>query len=299
MFALFFWIYKCVNYRIFHCFILCHSVSVAMAQQFEDVWAFVPIGAPFPDNPYRVKGEQNMYLALWYKHGKPVCGRAWNNNGVVECSFPYNGKELTGKRDLGGEIQILTYKGQPFQTYPTLGYWYEFVSYKDRYQDHLQLVKCGNSTSVIMQNKEGQFMAGNLDLKTEEASISYNGKEEKVSGGPVQNMLVVCRNLRTPLWTPPDKPKPKIMEDQWYDMKEGDSFPTNAVRALDRTLNTPLGPKDVYVALWYKHGEPVMGHIWNDNGKIACHFAAFEQEHTSKVGSIQVTLISYNTYTVH
>ena len=31
-----------------------------------------------------------MYVALWYKHGKPCHGRAWNNNGVVECSFPYS-----------------------------------------------------------------------------------------------------------------------------------------------------------------------------------------------------------------
>ena len=49
-------------------------------------------------------------------------GRAWNNDGGVECSFPYNKVELTGKKDLGGQIQILTYKGD----YNSLGYWFVF-----------------------------------------------------------------------------------------------------------------------------------------------------------------------------
>ena len=46
-----------------------------------------------------------MYVALWYKHGKPIHGRSWNNGGVVECSFPYKDAELTGAKDLGGQIQ--------------------------------------------------------------------------------------------------------------------------------------------------------------------------------------------------
>lgn len=61
-----------------------------MTKEFEDTWAYNTIGSPFPDNPVRVKGQQNMYVALWYKFGKPIHGRAWNNNGNVECSFPYS-----------------------------------------------------------------------------------------------------------------------------------------------------------------------------------------------------------------
>ena len=37
-----------------------------------DKWAWVKIGEPFPENPVRVKGEQNQYVALWYKNGKPA-----------------------------------------------------------------------------------------------------------------------------------------------------------------------------------------------------------------------------------
>lgn len=72
----------------------------------EDEWAFGPIGSPFPDNPVRVLGQQNMYVALWYKYGVPIHGRAWNNGGVLECSFPYKKAELTGVKDLGGQIQV-------------------------------------------------------------------------------------------------------------------------------------------------------------------------------------------------
>lgn len=72
----------------------------------EDEWAFGPIGSPFPDNPVRVLGQPNMYVALWYKYGVPIHGRAWNNGGVLECSFPYKKAELTGIKDLGGQIQV-------------------------------------------------------------------------------------------------------------------------------------------------------------------------------------------------
>lgn len=72
----------------------------------EDSWAFQKIGDQFPENPVKVIGEQNMYVALWYKHGNPIHGQAWNNGGVVECSFAYKKVELTGKKDLGGQIQV-------------------------------------------------------------------------------------------------------------------------------------------------------------------------------------------------
>ena len=89
----------------------------------EDTWAFQPIASPFPDNPVKVVGQQvgptisfccldvisivqNMYVALWYKNGKPVHGYAWNESGVVEASFPYNNVELKGAKDLGGMIQV-------------------------------------------------------------------------------------------------------------------------------------------------------------------------------------------------
>ena len=52
------------------------SAAWAEAAKREDKWAFVKLGEPFPENPVRVKGETNQYIALWYKNGKPVFGRA-------------------------------------------------------------------------------------------------------------------------------------------------------------------------------------------------------------------------------
>ena len=85
----------------------------------------------------KVLGEQNQYVALWYKHGKPIHGRSWNNGGTVslslplsptvtpsgnvECSFPYPPMkaELTGAKDLGGQIQVpYPYRIPPYSNPP-------------------------------------------------------------------------------------------------------------------------------------------------------------------------------------
>uniref|UniRef100_A0A0M3I9Q4 Chitin-binding type-3 domain-containing protein n=1 Tax=Ascaris lumbricoides TaxID=6252 RepID=A0A0M3I9Q4_ASCLU len=50
----------------------------------EDTWTLQAIGTPFPKNPVKAPGQQNMYVALWYKHGQPLMGRAWNDSGVVQ-----------------------------------------------------------------------------------------------------------------------------------------------------------------------------------------------------------------------
>jgi hypothetical protein len=36
----------------------------------DDIWAWQEVETPFPDNPVKVVGEQNQYVALWYKNGK-------------------------------------------------------------------------------------------------------------------------------------------------------------------------------------------------------------------------------------
>ncbi|KHJ84017.1 hypothetical protein OESDEN_16273 [Oesophagostomum dentatum] len=251
----------------------------------EDTWSFQPIGAPFPDNPVRVQGQQNMYVALWYKHGKPIHGRAWNNNGVVECSFPYSKVELTGAKALGGQIQILTYKGD----FNSLGYWYEWLPVKTRLegQDYRELVRCGQSTPVIMTCKDGQQRLGYLDLSTEIALVSVNGKTESLAGGPTGDLLAIFRNLRPP------PTGVKIYDDLWADLKYGDAFPTNVVPADNRQLKTETGPMNQYVALWYKHGEPVFGRAYpSDANKIMANFGATNQENAGpEIGSMQMLTV--------
>lgn len=60
------------------------------------------------------------------------------------------------------------------------------------------------------------------------------------------------------------------MIDEWMDLRAGDAWPDRPlVKALDKTLDTIPGENpDQYVALWYQAGEPVMGRIWNEGGKV-------------------------------
>jgi len=259
----------------------------------EDTWAFQPIGAPFPDNPVKALGQQNMYVALWYKHGKPIHGRAWNNAGVVECSFPYLKAELTGAKDLGGQIQILQYKGD----HTNLGYWYEWIKYKDRFEksDERQLLRCGDSLPIFWKDRKAGPLVGFLDNKTEEARFSHDGVAENLTGTILSDMWIIVRNLKG---GPPGcecsqcmkKPGPRVMLNEWMDIRAGDPFPTRAlVKALNQSLNTIPGQNpDQYVALWYQQGEPVMGRVWNEGGKVAANFGWFNNEYKTNIGSIQV-----------
>lgn len=61
------------------------------------------------------------------------------------------------------------------------------------------------------------------------------------------------------------------------------------VQALDKPLDTLPGEnKNQYVALWYQSGEPVMGRVWNDNGKIAASFSWGGNDYRGNIGSLQI-----------
>uniref|UniRef100_A0A7I4YLE3 HTH arsR-type domain-containing protein n=1 Tax=Haemonchus contortus TaxID=6289 RepID=A0A7I4YLE3_HAECO len=253
-----------------------------MAPAKEDTWAFQPIGAPFPDHPIRVPGQQNMYVALWYKYGKPIHGRAWNDNGGVQCSFPYKKAELTTNRELEGHIQILTYKGN----FQTLGYWYEWLPLKSRFDDtnDRELVRCGQSTPILITCADNEKRLGYLDLSTEIAMVGYNKKVEQIAGGATQTCLGIFRNYKPP-------PNKIVEDDQWEDTKWGNDFPKNVEPAMKRMLKTLANvPKYQYVALWYKHGEPVFGRAYpGKDGKLMASFGAKNQENCGpEIGSLQI-----------
>uniref|UniRef100_A0A915CNQ3 Uncharacterized protein n=1 Tax=Ditylenchus dipsaci TaxID=166011 RepID=A0A915CNQ3_9BILA len=260
----------------------------------EDTWAFQPIGSPFPEMPVKVIGQQNMYVALWYKHGKPIHGRAWNNGGVVECSFPYKAAELTGAKDLGGQIQVLQYKGN----HKSLGYWYNWIKYSERFDksDERQLLKCGDSLPILWNSRIEGPLLGYLDNKTEIAGFSHDKVDEQISGLKLNDMLIIVRELKggPPGCDCADCPKtpvgPLIMTHHWADFRTGDDFPTGkAVRALNRSLQTvPAENPDQFVALWYQSGEPVMGRVWNEGGKIAACFSWGGHEYRKNIGSLQI-----------
>ncbi|CAJ0962938.1 unnamed protein product, partial [Mesorhabditis belari] len=263
----------------------------------EDTWAFQPIGAPFPDKPVKVMNEQNMYVALWYKHGKPIHGRVWNNGGVVECSFPYKEYELTGAKDLGGQIQVLQYKGD----HNNLGYWYNWIKYADRLEKDLadrEIVRCGDSFPIFWPNSPEGPVLGYVDNKTEIAWFSINKKVIHRQGGDLLPMFVIARELKggppncecANCSKGPPRPVIRVMLNEWADFRMGDPWPNKKlVKALGKSLDSLPGESpDQYVALWYQHGEPVMGRIWNDQGKIAANFAWGGHEYKKNVGSLQV-----------
>lgn len=224
-----------------------------------------------------------MYVALWYKFGKPIHGRAWNNNGVVECSFPYSKVELTGARDLGGQIQVLTYQGD----FNSLGYWYQWLPIKtlDDKPANLELVRCGQSCPVIIKTKKGDTLLGYYDMGTGVAMVGYDGKSETIQGNDTKELLTIFRNL---------SPKPtgnKIYEDIWLDLKYRGAFPKVAVRAADRALKMADGSThNQYVALWYKHGQPLFGRAYPDSGdKVLANFGWDKQENAgTEIGSFQM-----------
>ncbi|KAK6746542.1 hypothetical protein RB195_000051 [Necator americanus] len=271
----------------------------------EDTWAFQKIGAAFPPNPVKVLGQQNMYVALWYKHGKPIHGRSWNNGGVVECSFPYKKSELRTAQQLEGNIQVLQYIGD----HNTQGFWYEWIKYKDRFEntDDRQMLKCGDSIPIFWKDRPEGPLLGYVDNKTEIALFSCDGAVYEKKGGELNDMYIVVRNTKggppfcecahcpkappPPPVPPPGPPPPRVMIDEWMDIRAGDPWPDRPlVKALDKTLdNTIPGENpDQYVALWYQAGEPVMGRIWNEGGKVAANFCWNKNEYKGNVGSIQV-----------
>ena len=272
---------------------------MAAAKKKEDEWAWCKIGDPTPEGVVRAKGELNQFVALWYKNGKPVFGRAWNNGGVVECSFPYNKNELTGKAQLGGEIQILTNKGD----FSSNGFWYDWVAFKDRRQDHLATVYCGQAAPIYTKNAKQEALVGNMNLTNEVASVSYEGRADEFEGRAVESMLVPVRNFKNPLGDekPPQPVEEglgqKIVElggefgqDLWQDVRVGDLWPSHTVAGWGRPLKVSSDgtTQDSCAALWYQHGIPVMGRCWKTpEGKVQASFGWFGHEYTN-AGSFQI-----------
>uniref|UniRef100_A0A915EHZ6 Uncharacterized protein n=1 Tax=Ditylenchus dipsaci TaxID=166011 RepID=A0A915EHZ6_9BILA len=121
----------------------------------------------------------NMYVALWYKHGKPIHGRAWNNGGVVECSFPYKAAELTGAKDLGGKNPGASIQGKSQIAWLLV-----------------QLDQCGDSLSIMWNSRTEGPLLGYLDNKTEIAGFSHDKVAEQISGLNLNDMLIIVRELK-------------------------------------------------------------------------------------------------------
>ncbi|VDO66380.1 unnamed protein product [Haemonchus placei] len=131
-------------------------------------------------------------------------------------------------------------------------------------------------------------LLGYVDNKTEIALFSCDGKVYERAGPQLNDMYILMRNTvggppfcecpRCPKAPPPPPTRP------------GDPWPDKIlVKALNQTLDTIPGENpDQYVALWYQAGEPVMGRVWNENGRVAADFCWNDKEYRGNVGSIQL-----------
>jgi len=193
---------------------------------------------------------------------------------------------------------VLQYKGD----HRSLGYWYNWVKYKDRdarLANERETVHCGQSYPLLWMGRQGGDLLGYYDNSTGIGWFSHDKKSEQVIGLALDNMLILVRELigGPPGCECPSCPKepPKnvvrVMLNEWADFRAGDPFPpAKVIRALGRSLNTlPGETPDQYVALWYQQGEPVMGRVWKDaNGKIAANFSWGGHEYKNNIGSLQI-----------
>ncbi|VDM11403.1 unnamed protein product [Wuchereria bancrofti] len=240
---------------------------------------FGPIGSPLPDNPVRVLGQPNMYVALLYKYGVPIHGRTRNNGGILECSFPYKKAELACIKDFGGQIQI--------SDHSTLGFWYEWIKYKDRFEkaDIRQIVHCGASIPILWIDRKVHYSA----------HFSYNGKAESLQGPSLGGMWIIVRNTKSgpptcgckhcykppPPKPPSGPPPPCVMIDEWIDLR--------AKHMLRYGINKVN-------LLWVEYGITMaklalewilLGNIY-EMFKVAACFGWNNNEYREKIGSLQV-----------
>ncbi|VDK50936.1 unnamed protein product, partial [Cylicostephanus goldi] len=142
---------------------------------------------------------------------------------------------------------------------------------------------------------------GNYDIAEHKATFAIGDHYFEVTDSyTLGNMLVLTRNMSG---GPPGCSCEKCSENEehasqrplrvndWGDFCCGNSWPVDKpiMKALNRPMNTPNGPQDHYVALWYRHGRPQMGRAWNDNGKINASFVDSGREFTGRIiGSMQM-----------
>ncbi|CAJ0961414.1 unnamed protein product, partial [Mesorhabditis belari] len=96
----------------------------------------------------------------------------------------------------------------------------------------------------------------------------------------------------------PPRPVIRVMLNEWADFRMGDPWLNKKlVKALGKALDSlPGESSEQYVALWYQCGEPVMGRIWNDGGKITANFAHGGNEYKKDVGSLQTSQCNYQKF---
>jgi hypothetical protein len=77
-----------------------------------------------------------------------------------------------------------------------LGFWYNWVQYKDRFDsDQRQLVRCGDNIPILWLDRKDGALLGYLD-KTEVAHFSHDKVAEQVQGVALNTMYIITREFK-------------------------------------------------------------------------------------------------------
>ncbi|CAD6195327.1 unnamed protein product [Caenorhabditis auriculariae] len=273
----------------------------------DDVWTYQKVGTPFPCHGQKALGEANKYVALWYKHGKPVMGQAWNDSGVVQCSFSMDKKCYTGA-EVGGGIQLLIYEGN----HVTKSFYYDWINLttwrSSLSREKYDIVRCGSASPAFWKERR---LLGNYDIDSDIATFAEDDHTEVKLSQPTVSVVMVL--VRVTSGAPPycqcetcvtnmasDKNAQKTLKrplsvNDWEDYNWGTEWPQKRplMSALGRELPNPKGFQKQYVAMWYRHGKPIMGRAWNVAGKIEASFVdpSCDREFSGpSVGSLQLLI---------
>nr|CDJ88778.1 Protein K08F8.5, isoform b [Haemonchus contortus] len=164
-------------------------------------WGDFVCGSPWPvDKPIMKalnrplntpKGEQEQFVSLWYRHGKPCMGRAWNSNGKIDASFVDAGHEFTGH--LVGSMQMLVELPAT-----AVGFEYCWLPYKEAsvYMDKdFAPVHMSYVAPCVIQLDPYEIL-GSVNLKHERAEVAIDGRVMTLEGPKIRELMVLCRKDR-------------------------------------------------------------------------------------------------------
>ncbi|KAK6060750.1 hypothetical protein COOONC_01588 [Cooperia oncophora] len=136
-------------------------------------------------------GPQEQFVSLWYRHGKPCMGRAWNNNGKIEASFVDDGHEFTGH--LVGSMQMLVELPATAAGFEYCWLPYEQASVymdKDFVPVHL------NYVAPCVVQADAYEILGSVNLKKERVDVAIDGRVMTLDGPKIRKLKVLCRKDR-------------------------------------------------------------------------------------------------------
>ncbi|VDM51264.1 unnamed protein product [Toxocara canis] len=167
---------------------------------YEDTWLDIKYRDPFPTdkNPIAAAGrkvrnddgsEMFQYVALWYKHGQPVFGRAYPDCAdKTMASFGWGGQENAGAEI--GSFQMIIIPDPDI-----LGFEYKWLPYKEaKAGGPFKPLHVGDCTPCVVKDAKGTERLGNLHMSMEKATTGVGGKDGAVCGPAVNDFLVLCRN---------------------------------------------------------------------------------------------------------